>query len=233
MNKKFKESLFIFRRDLRVEDNSALIEALKNSEKVIPIFIFDPKQISSSNKFKSNNAIQFMLESLDSLDKDLKNKNGQLYLFYGSPEKIVNKIIKEKKIEAVFVNRDYTPFSIKRDKSIEQICKQNKIEFVSCDDILLNSSESVLTGTNEPYSVFTAYYKNASKNSVPKPQQNRYKNYYKSSIKSSESKSIFKKILKKENENLWVHGGRANFQKIIRNIKKFKNYSKTRNFPYL
>jgi len=38
-------SLFIFRRDLRLHDNTGLNEALRLSEKVIPCFIFDPRQI--------------------------------------------------------------------------------------------------------------------------------------------------------------------------------------------
>jgi deoxyribodipyrimidine photo-lyase len=38
-------SLFIFRRDLRLHDNTALNEALRLSGKVIACFIFDPRQI--------------------------------------------------------------------------------------------------------------------------------------------------------------------------------------------
>ena len=44
-SKKFEKSLFLFRRDLRLEDNTGLIFALKNSSSVIPAFIFTPEQI--------------------------------------------------------------------------------------------------------------------------------------------------------------------------------------------
>ena len=57
-----KYNLFIFRRDLRLIDNKALYYAMSNYENIIPIFIFTPEQISSKNKFKSDNAIQFMIE---------------------------------------------------------------------------------------------------------------------------------------------------------------------------
>ena len=60
-------SLFIFRRDFRLVDNTALIECFKNSEKVIPIFIFTPTQIKD-NKFFSSNSFQFLIESLKSLE---------------------------------------------------------------------------------------------------------------------------------------------------------------------
>jgi deoxyribodipyrimidine photo-lyase len=41
----YKRSLFIFRQDLRLDDNTALIEAIKNSEEIFPIFIHDERAI--------------------------------------------------------------------------------------------------------------------------------------------------------------------------------------------
>src|SRR6056297_615982 len=97
-------SVFIFRRDLRLYDNTALIEALKNSEEVIPIFIFTPTQLDK-NKLKSNNCVQFMIESLKDLESDLKKKNGKLYYFYDTEEKALEQIITNKDINAVYVNK--------------------------------------------------------------------------------------------------------------------------------
>ena len=72
MKKEYQKSLFIFRRDLRLEDNTALINALKSSECVIPCFILDPRQVENkNNQYKSNNALQFMIESLRDLDRQL------------------------------------------------------------------------------------------------------------------------------------------------------------------
>ena len=66
-------NLFIFRRDLRLSDNVGLNYAMNNFENIIPIFIFTPEQISDKNKFKSNNAIQFMIESLKELNSEPGN----------------------------------------------------------------------------------------------------------------------------------------------------------------
>ena len=66
-------SLFIFRRDLRLTDNTGLINALIESTTVIPLFILTPNQISASNKYKSSNAIQFMIESLFDLDDQIRS----------------------------------------------------------------------------------------------------------------------------------------------------------------
>jgi len=78
-------SVFIFRRDLRVDDNTGLLRALTESKHVIPLFIFTPKQVSDNNKFKSSNAIQFMVESLYDLNQQIKDVNPkcQLWVAYG------------------------------------------------------------------------------------------------------------------------------------------------------
>ena len=58
------KSIFIFRRDIRLNDNTALIECFKKSDSLLPIFIFTPEQIDDKkNKYFSSNAFQFMIES--------------------------------------------------------------------------------------------------------------------------------------------------------------------------
>ena len=64
------KSIFIFRRDFRITDNTGLIECIKNSDTVYPIFIFTPEQIKN-NDYKSDNAVQFMITSLKYLAKKI------------------------------------------------------------------------------------------------------------------------------------------------------------------
>jgi deoxyribodipyrimidine photo-lyase len=45
MPKTYNRTLFIFRQDLRTHDNTGLIEAVKNSKEVFPIFIHDTRAI--------------------------------------------------------------------------------------------------------------------------------------------------------------------------------------------
>src|SRR5579885_1300282 len=120
--KLFKKSLFLFHRDLRINDNTGLIAALHQSESVMPCFIFEPKQVGKGNEYRSANAIQFMLESLHDLDRQLRKKDAQLYLFTGNTEDVIKKLIKTESVDAFFCNKDYTPFSIKRDEHIKKIC---------------------------------------------------------------------------------------------------------------
>ena len=70
----YERGIFIFRRDLRINDNIGLWEATRRCKTLLPIFIFTPEQVSSENKYRSQNAVQFMIESLDDLDKSLRAK---------------------------------------------------------------------------------------------------------------------------------------------------------------
>ena len=77
-------NIFLFHRDLRLTDNTTLIYQIKECKNIIPIFIFTPEQIEpDKNKYFSNNSVQFMIESLHELSKEIKKKNGQIYFFQG------------------------------------------------------------------------------------------------------------------------------------------------------
>ena len=193
MNKIYPLSLHLFRRDLRLQDNIALIEALKLSQSVIPCFIFDKRQIEY-NDYKSDNAIQFMVHSLQELDLELKKINSKLYIFYGIAEEVVAKLLTHLNIQALFVNRDYTPFSRERDKKIEAICRDFNIDFQSYADALLNEPEEVLKQDNQPYTVFTPFFKKALALPVQAPQKKSFENYYQKPI-AFEDKHILHKLL--------------------------------------
>ena len=121
------KSLFVFRRDLRLEDNTALIQALTESDEVIPCFILDPRQLES-NDYRRLYAIQFMFESLRDLNSELLKNDSLLYLFKGKSEQIISQLLDQ--VDAVYLNRDYTPFSIKRDDSINNSCMKYGKKFV-------------------------------------------------------------------------------------------------------
>lgn len=228
--KKYHRSIFIFRRDLRIDDNTALIAALNQSNQVIPIFIFDTRQISNKNYYKSDNALQFMVESLDDLNKQLKKKNAKLYFFKGTAENIVAKITTHITIDALFINKDYTPFSAKRDHAISILCKKNKIDFIACNDVLLNDPETIHTKSGTPFAVFTPFFKKSRTIAVAKPKKCTYRNFYTQSIKGSNSKYL-NDYHTYHNASIWVTGGTQQAQKLIKKIKNLKNYRKTRDLP--
>jgi deoxyribodipyrimidine photo-lyase len=229
--KQYKKSVFIFRRDLRLPDNTGLLKALAQSREVIPCFIFDPRQVSNKNSYRSHNAIQFMLKSLGELDTALHKKKSRLYFFYGETEKIIEQLIVDEKINAVWVNRDYTPFSSKRDDAIKKICHHHNCEFESSSDLLLNEPEHIKSATGTPYCVFTPFYKRSVREPVKKPATTIAGNFYGEKIAGSHIHDIFKKIDSAHNDRMWLQGGRQEALHLLEETKDLKNYTKTRDFP--
>lgn len=218
--------LFIFRRDLRTEDNIGLNFAINNYDKVIPIFIFTPEQITNKNKFKSNNAIEFMIESLHELNNKL---NSKLLYFQGDNIKIIQKILSnESQINTIITNMDYTPYALNRDKDIKNLCEKNNIEFFNTEDYLLLPIGSMLKSDNNPYTIFTPFYRNGLKNNIPKPV---YKKNINNKLYNPKSLINIKDNLIKYDKNpeKLVKGGRDEGLKILKNIKQFKKYGEERN----
>ena len=229
MNPSYPLALHIFRRDLRLQDNTALIAALTASACVIPCFIFDKRQIEH-NDYKSDNSIQFMITSLRELDAELKQKQSKLYFFYGIAEDVVKQLIETLPIQAVFANRDYTPFSKMRDHKIEDICRRHKIDFHIYADALLNEPEDVHKENKEPYTVFTPFFRKASTLHVKPVQKKSFDHYYRKKIAFEDKKTLIR-LSQLHNPNLFVKGGRLEALSLLTKIKKLSDYEKTRNIP--
>lgn len=210
LQRKYQKSIFIFRRDLRLKDNTALINALYSSNSVYCFFILDSNILLSNSLYSSFSLpldpilllkrkqrrihlLRFLKESLldlqkqfDKLDIEKEKEVGgnnssissNLTFLLGDPVSTIRKIIQtDKKIEAVFVNRDYTPYSIERDQSIEEVCRSSNIDFIECPDILINEPEEILNSTNEPFKVFSHYYNKAIEKPLRKESSLDIKKY--------------------------------------------------------
>ena len=190
MSQKFENGLFIFRRDLRIVDNNGLNLINEHCKNVYTIFIFTPEQVTNANQFKSDNAVQFMIESLEDLESQISNKGGKLYSFYGHNEKIVSQCIKEFNIELVCFNLDYTPYAIKRDKEIITLCEKMDTFVIYDHDYYLHEPGSILTGSGTPYQKFTPYYQAALRKKIQPPHNANTQKLHLSYVKKPISNRI-------------------------------------------
>jgi len=229
-------SLFIHRRDLRITDNTGLIACSKSSDKVICVFILTPEQVDN-NKYKSSNAIQFMINALYDLDNALQKRHSRLIVMYGEYLLSIKKLYKLYNFSSIYVNEDYTPYSIKRDMDIHNWCKKHKLNFISHTDCLLTDSiYAVKSNSGTYYKNFSLFYKKAKDITTREVDKYTIDNFMK--INSNELDKINQMMLKNKfysiNENIFNHeygkGGRKQGLKILLNINKIK-YSKTRDIP--
>lgn len=226
-----KNSLFIFHRDLRKEDNIGLIRTITESKKVFPVFIFTPDQVSSKNKYKSDASVQFMVNSLKELEKSLS-----ISFFYDDTTKVIKNLLSDKKlnINHVSFNRDFTPYAKKRDEDLITLIKSKfkEVSYEVHDDVTLNPPGKCLKTDGEPYRVYTPYYKNAIKFTVEKPLG--WSSSYTKKCDKIAGKSLSNVSphnFYKEQPNCVLMGGRKEVLKILSNIKKWNDYNKIRNIP--
>jgi deoxyribodipyrimidine photo-lyase len=231
----YENGLFIFRRDYRIVDNNGLNLINSKCKNVYTIFIFTPEQVGNGNDYKSNNAIQFMIESLGDLAEEIHKNGGRLYFFYGSNNKVVSDCVESLKINYVCFNSDYTPYAMERDTNIFNICKKNNIECESVHDYYLHEPGAILSGSGTPYKKFTPYYNAALKMHVQKPSKFHKIKFKTSSVHLSNTISLenaFSKFTKNNNQIL-VRGGRAEAIRTLKiALKTQKHYSETRDEVY-
>ena len=232
MKEKLENGLFIFRRDLRIVDNNGLNFLSELCNNIYTIFIFTPEQVGSGNKYKSDNAIQFMIESLEDLASEIRKQGGHLHTFYGHNEKVIADCIKAWDINVVAFNLDITPYARERDDEIVKMCQRMKV-FVTYDhDYYLHPPGTIKSGSGEPYQKFTPYYETASKIKVQSPVGKRRLQlkskdaHIPNKISLDQAMSRFTKI----NPDILVHGGRPEALKLLSiAVRNIKNYNAIHN----
>lgn len=230
MEKKHQKSIFIFRRDLRLEDNLGLLAALEESDTVLPVFIFDPAQIDrSKNEYFSEPAFAFMITSLRELNQDLQNRGAKLQVFAGDPAAITAELIEKETVDAVYVNKDYTPFSRTRDKAIVDTCASHNVAFSRYDDCALAVLEGIRTGQDKIYSVFTPFMKKAMEQDVPSPRKNNFSNYF-SGDTTVQTVALSDYHTSPASGQL-LQGGREEALALLNDTAYLKDYKEGRNHP--
>jgi deoxyribodipyrimidine photo-lyase len=229
---KINNGLFIFHRDFRITDNIGLLEASKLCNNLYTCFIFTPEQVGSANNYRSQNAIQFMIESLEDLESEIHIKNGKLLTLYGNQESIIRELVNELKIEGIFFNKDYTPYAVQRDRETVELCKRLSIECQMFSDYYLYEPGTITTGGNA-YKKYTPFYLKVIHINPKSPSLKRVSNLanttktIKHKISLTEAMSKFTKI----NPSKLVEGGRANAILRLKNaVLNQKHYDEKRDF---
>ncbi len=154
-----QKALVWFRRDLRDYDHAALYHALKHSQQVYCVFIFD-QEILDQLTDKADRRVEFIWESIKELKLALQTNGGDLIVQYGIASDLIVQLAQSLKVDAVFSNRDYEPSAISRDAKVKQALADFDIDFYQYKDQVIFEQNEILTLASKPYGVFTPY-KNA------------------------------------------------------------------------
>ena len=217
-------TIFWFRRDLRIDDNRGLFEALNSEDKILPVFIFDKAILDELPEDDAR--VTFIHQLLSGINLQLKEKGKSLAVFYGEPAVIFEKLLSENKIVAVYTNHDYEPYARKRDLAIFQIFKSHDVIFKTYKDQVIFEKSEVTKEDGLPYVVYTPYAKKWREN------------FSKIKLQDYNSEKLLDKITTHSYPFLSLKdiGFRSSEIKIPDfdiSTNLIENYEQTRNFPAL
>ncbi len=155
-------ALVWFRRDLRLNDHSALHHALTTCERVFCTFVFDRHILDDllARGLQKDRRIEFILRALETLDQALRQGGGGLIVRHGFADTEIPQLAAELAADLVCTNRDYEPGAIARDRRVAELLAADGREFSDFKDQVIFERGEVLTQSGTPYGIFTSY-KNA------------------------------------------------------------------------
>ncbi|MFM7078931.1 MAG: cryptochrome/photolyase family protein [Bacteroidota bacterium] len=163
---KQKVDFFWFRRDLRLEDNHGLYQAIAGGNPVQCVFVFD-KNILDKLADRADARVAFIHEQLTSIDETLHKCGGSLITYYGTPDEAWKKWTSDFNIGSVYANHDYEPYARKRDEVVGEFLGKQKIAFQTYKDQVIFEKSEVVKDDGLPYTVFTPFKNKLLKKLVP------------------------------------------------------------------
>jgi deoxyribodipyrimidine photo-lyase len=145
-----KTVIWWIRRDLRLSDNPALTEALRQGDVVIPLFILDGRLLASP--YVGQARLAFLYSGLHVLEADLRARGSGLILRRGDPLEVLGLLKEETGAEAIFAERDFSPFARRRDKTVADALPLRLL-----DGLTVHPPEKLLKADGKPYTVFTPF----------------------------------------------------------------------------
>lgn len=144
------------RRDIRLDDNTALAAALQGSNgAVVPTFILDRRILDAPETGAAR--VHFLMESLRVLDARIRERGARLIVREGEPVEQLLKLAHEVNADAVFFNRDYEPYARERDTHVIDTLSSQGLRVESFGDRLLIEPDELLSAGTKPFTVYTPY----------------------------------------------------------------------------
>ncbi|MCJ7450297.1 MAG: DNA photolyase family protein [Candidatus Nanohaloarchaeota archaeon QJJ-9] len=213
------------RRSMREYDNTAIVRASKNHDKIVPFYVVDDEYFASHDLGYPR--VRFWRDSLADLKEKLQEKGKDLVIRKGKPLKELKKVVDEVDADEVYHNRDYEPYARERDEKVSQ---ELDISVKTFKDVVLHEKREILTNKGEPYKVYSYYRDKWFKKEKRKPQEPE--NYEVPKLESDNVPSLEELGFKWEGDWPWRGGrksGKKKLEKFVEN--QIFNYEDKRDFP--
>jgi len=158
-------SVVWFREDLRVSDQPALLAAVQRGNPVICLYILDT---GGASDWSLGAASKWWLHfALLDLAEQLRERGASLLIRKGDSERILNEVIDNYEVDAVFLNRRYEPAIARRDAVIKAALVARGVSVESFNSALLFEPWEIRSKTGTAYKVYTPFFKMALSKGLP------------------------------------------------------------------
>jgi deoxyribodipyrimidine photo-lyase len=150
-----RTAVVLFTRDLRVRDNPALAAACANAERIVPLFVLDPKLLG-----RSPNRDRFLHQSLADLRGCLRSLGGDLIVRAGDPVAETIRLAVDTGAEGVAVAGDVSGYARRREQRLRDECDRHRISLRVMPGITVVEPSALKPGGNgDHYKVFSPYHR--------------------------------------------------------------------------
>jgi len=144
-----------FRRDLRAADNTALSNAARDADRVVPVFVLDDHFGSDPDVGPAR--FRFLRESLESLSASLGKLSGRLVLRRGPAHRALPELMRETGASAVYANAEIGPYAERRDAEAAAAIEAAGGRLRLFPDALLVEPDAIASDAGDPYTVYTPF----------------------------------------------------------------------------
>ncbi|MBI5104581.1 MAG: deoxyribodipyrimidine photo-lyase [Solirubrobacterales bacterium] len=146
-----------FRRDLRLHDHPALVEALREHERVVPLFVLDDALLEG--RYRSPTRVAFMLGCLRDLDAALRERGSRLVVRHGRPEHVVRDLARDLGAAAVHWTSDVSPYARRRDRRVTEALAEDGVVARPHGGGYLRDPSKPRTKGGRPFTVFSPFHR--------------------------------------------------------------------------
>ena len=145
-----------FRKDLRLDDNTALAAAARDAEgDVVPFYASDPAWFARADIAPTR--VRHVLGALTELSASIAARGSRLALAHGDPADVLPRAARAANADAVYWNDEYEPALRERDDRVERALHAAGVQTKRFHDRLLVPPGLAMNGAGNPYTVYTPF----------------------------------------------------------------------------
>ncbi len=163
-----RTSIVWFKTDLRLHDNETLVKAIEQSDEIIPVYCFDESHFKTTEfgfQKTGNFRGQFLLESLQDLDKNLRAIGSGLLIVRGKPEYELYKVAQKYNAQKLFAKKEVAFEEKKTEERVEKELWKSKCEIETFSTSTLYHAQDLPFSIKDIPDVFTNFRKRIEKES--------------------------------------------------------------------